>query len=352
MSWEDGDVLFGRPVPNEFRPLFELVRKMAGSEEEKARAIGLNLIHDHRISEARARHFTNLMKSAGAGTNELMQALDRYRREWIARLPDATFQHDDNSPNCVFDLAPETGLRSDLELVHVCNITQKLLKITDPAVRRSFPSLGLGGRYPESEAVVNDRLRTNLQGPERQASFVAAFLAFSEMASANNPWHPIWAASWDEFDRVANRSRPETWLEAVGLPCPPVPNWLMVLRYRVSDAKRVYRPTQLEAGAFPWHFPSPETKLPPVRGGHPMNLTNGGAAVQASGSLPSEFVHAEIRFAPEYWAAAGFLLRPTTAPTSGFLMGHRRMHHLSLCEEYGPEVIRRWMPDATKLLDD
>ena len=73
-------------------------------------------------------------------------------------------------------------------------------------------------------------------------------------------------------------------------------------------------------------------ETPPLRGGHPINLGNARAPGGSRGLL-SEFVHAEIPFTLEQWVNAGSLLEPTSESTLGFLMDHRRIHYLQLCED-------------------
>jgi len=310
----------------------------------------MNLIYDHRIPADRAMRFMSFMGPSvdSVDSDALVQALFAYRKEWIARQPHATFLNRvENLDNWVYDLAPGVGLSGDLELVNVCNITQKLLRIGNPRLKREVARLGLGRRNLENGRAIHQALRTTLYNQRRRKEFVEDFLRLLDLNRQTSPWHPVWVAGWTEFSTCIDRRRPESWLEAVGLPCPPEPNWLIVLRYPTTDAQHLYRPTQLEAGAFPWHFPSPKTKLPPLSGGHPMNLA--GAPMRSP--LCSEFVHEEIPFRPAYWEAGGELLHFTGSSTSGFLMGHRRLHYRALCAHYGVSPVVRWMPDPVKLPD-
>lgn len=340
-------VLFGREPTDDMGPLYRLARKMAGSEDEKIRALGLNLLYDHRIGEERGRAFLRLANGAveSGDVQTLMDALRAYRTTWIARLPDETFAHpQDNRENHVFDLAPERGLDPDLELAHVCNISAKLAQIRDPAARQRVARLGFGRGAREVSAV----LETLRGDAVRQRRFVEGFLQALELNRQTAPWHPVWAAGWDEFEQAIDPGRPESWMEAVGLQSPGEPQWLLVLRYRVAEARKLYRPTQLEAGSYAWHFPSPQCSWPPLRGGHPINLGNARTAVR-NHRLLSEFVHAEIEFKPEHWERAGSLLSPTNGPTPGILMEHRRIHYFQLCEAYRRDEVRQWMPDPGKL---
>jgi hypothetical protein len=345
------ELLFGRQPSHDMIPLSRLARQMANSEDEKTRAIGLNLLYDHRVGEERARAFWNLANGAITAGDpvRLIDALQGYRREWIARLPGDTFEHPtQNKQNHIFDLAPETGVDPDLELAHVCNVTQKLMYIRDPDVRRQVAGLGFGNRAFESPAAVSAVLDPLRGDAVRKRRFAERFLELLDVNRGASPWHPIWAAGWRELEQVMDPAKPESWLESVGLVCPNESQWILVLRYHAGDARKLYRPTQLEAGGYAWHFPSPICEAPPLRGGHPMNL---GSARTPGGSrgLLSEFVHAEIRFTPEHWVNAGSLLEPTSEVTPGFLMEQRRIHYLQLCEEYTRDAVSAWMPDPVKL---
>jgi len=341
-------MLFGREPPSELIHLDRVVREMAGSASERHRAIGLNLMHDHRVGEERALAFGRLANGSPASLDpdRLIGILQEYRREWIAQLPADTFAHPSaNKENHVFDLAPRAGLKPDLELVHVCNVTQKLIHIQDGAV---LARLGYGQRTYPNAAAVNGLLDTLRRDMPRKRSFVERFLSMLDLYRSRAPWHPVWAASWDEFAQLMDPASPESWLETVGLQSPPEAQWLLVLRYRAGDAKQLHRPTQLEAGGYAFHFPSPKCARPPLRGGHPMNLANARPPGRAS-KLISEFVHAEIGFDLEHWVAAGELLASTTSATPGVLMDHRRIHYLQLCEEYKRARVRRWMRDPITL---
>jgi hypothetical protein len=122
---------------------------------------------------------------------------------------------------------------------------------------------------------------------------------------------------------------------------------LLVLRYRASPKASpgldVYRPTQLEAGDFPFHFPSPDCAERRM-GGHPVNFGLG-----LSDLLVSEFIHREIRFHYEHWRDAGDLLERADSVNYGHLMGYRRRHYLVLKQEYGEENVENWMRDPVKL---
>lgn len=336
-------MLFGRPAPSELKPLEALAERLAQSISEPERAIGLNLVYDHRVSEVRALHFGRFLGSLPGGRGDveyLLETLRRYRQDWIAKRPLDTFEHpQDNHDN-------HTGLEEDRELIHVCNVTQRLSHI-DPAIRPLVPGIGLGNRAPTASEV-NRKLRTIQGDSAREDQWIAHFLRLLRLNSEVSPWHPVWAAGVSEFDSVlSERDSPEAWMEAVGLQVPAEVTWLLVLRYPVKDAGRLYRPTVLEAGKSTWHFPSPVCSLPPMKGGHPINFGIGWLRGGRQ-ALLSEYVHSEISFQPEHWVKGGRRLAATSGATAGPLMEHRRLHHALLCDVYGRAKVRKWMKEGTR----
>ena len=233
------EILFGRQPSRDMIPLYRLARQMANSEDEKTRAVGLNLLYDHRVGEERARAFVTLADGVikAGDADGLIDALRGYRREWIARLPGDTFEHPtQNKQNHVFNLAPETGVNPELELAHVCNVTQKLMFIQDPDVKRQVARLGFGNRAFESPAAVSAVLDPLRGDAVRKRRFVERFLELLDVNRGASPWHPIWTAGWQEFQQVMDPDKPESWLEAVGLVLPYRSQW--ILRVAIPRRKR------------------------------------------------------------------------------------------------------------------
>jgi hypothetical protein len=338
-------LLFCRPIPPPHDKFADAVYQLARSPKEQLRAIGLNLIYDHRVSESRANHFVSfVLKQAGSAKpteQSILNGLRDYRREFVAKSPELSFDEGrDKSLNYI---------EQTTDLVHVCNVTSKLIRISNytfgnPEIGNALTRLRLGKRGLNSPIAVDEELRPKFASDNGRSSFVDGFLDLLNVYSKIVPWNPIWLADWPAFDLTVGETVPSSWTESVGLPCAPAVEWVMVVRYPASAMKRLYRPTQLEAGDFPYHFPSPPCAECKV-GGHPMNMGN-----PASGRLLSEFIHTEIPFANRNWKEAGLRLGSTPLNRKyDVLMTYRRRHYELLTDSYGFEPVHSWMHDPTQL---
>jgi len=197
---------------------------------------------------------------------------------------------------------------------------------------------------------VDIKLRQRMQDPRRRFIFIDQLLTLFDVYRMANAWNPIWAASWDHFNRASIQGIPSSWLEAVGVPCDSGPSWLMLFRYSYpseppdpsNPRERLYRPTQLEAGIFPYHFPSP--KCAELKdGGQTMKLVENGLVEQF---LVSEYVHEEIKFTRDHWIAAEALLECAVVNSYQSLMSYRRRHRSLLGVIYGEQKVKKWMRNA------
>jgi hypothetical protein len=142
-----------------------------------------------------------------------------------------------------------------------------------------------------------------------------------------------WTGLWVEFEPLS-RSGALTWLEVFGLghhayPDPFIgPSWFVVLKYKISDCVCLLRPTILEGGDNPWHFP--------YRASAP--VANGGKTVIFGNSLHSgvaplaEFVHTAIHIKPTHlWAVDSYLPTSRTgAAVRSELINARNVHRSRL----------------------
>ena len=356
--------LFSRPVPPDspaFEELAEAVHKLAKSQNESHRAVAINLIHEHRVSEERARLFVEFLKTRPGVSRideaNLIAGLAEYRRTVVAKKPTESFgEHPKSSLNYI-DPA------SLPDLLHVCNVTRKLTQITKDSCNHKSVSDALGSMGLPTQEMKPDevdiKLRYRMRDTSRRFIFVEQLLHLFDLYRKANAWNPIWAASWDHFNSTSIQGIPSSWLEAVGVPCDSGPSWLMLFRYsypskpsdpsnpRPSDPpnrrEMLYRPTQLEAGIFPYHFPSPDcAKL--KDGGHTMHLIENGPVEPL---LVSEYVHEEIEFTSDHWFAAEALFERALVNSYQSLMSYRRRHHSLLGVAYGEKKVKKWMPNAT-----
>jgi hypothetical protein len=87
---------------------------------------------------------------------------------------------------------------------------------------------------------------------------------------------------------------------------------------------RLFRPTQLNAGWYAHHFPSPPQATVEM-GGHTMFLGHDDGRVTSPPAV-SEFLHQQVDFRIGNWTAGGSLLGFTGRPIKGLLDRQRRQH--------------------------
>lgn len=118
------------------------------------------------------------------------------------------------------------------------------------------------------------------------------------------PRHPTWAMplqDWDELERSGHvkADQPATWQCAVGVGSSlrrtgrnAYESVLLLFRYALRPGVKIFRPTQLEAGDYPYHYPSP-AEHPRDNGGLVMPLF-----VEQPEGLVREFVHETVMWEP------------------------------------------------------
>ncbi len=315
-------------------------------------AMMCNFRHDHRVSLARASHFdaTSGRPRSGAA---LKSALDTYFLNHVRRP---------RGPGDVWkppDFLEDT-LNGD-NMLKECNRDIELGTVLD-LNRLNGPlqwarSEGITGfkDYPDKGSSPRQRqewLAERLGAERERGDWIGRILAVAHKSSdarslLRPPFHPTWCTLWENLEPHLGGPADE-WAGVLGVSLNHevdaqgvVPHWLIVLRYRVGDAGVLCRPTLLDVGWSPYHFPSPPS-LPPVEGGRAMDIrpTPHGAL-----TLP-EFIHAQIPLAPRYWTAAGSQCQATSGRAPANVCELRQRHHDLLAAEHGADFIRSWMPHA------
>jgi hypothetical protein len=328
--------LFGREAPAGLTDLAASAAVLASSGDSHDRAAALNFVHDSRVSEGRAAHFLNWCRQTG-NTGGLDLAAEEYVREQVQRDSNASFLHSNNGNNRV---GSTDGPRGDDPLATVLDLTGLA------GVLRTGRLVGLADlqALPAAEAVTDEQIdrffeeRLRNSDPAIRDGTVETILRAIYLSGRR----PTWAAPWHKFFARIDYT-PESWLQAVGIPRATPARWILVLRYTASEARPLVRPTQLEAGWFGYHYPSPpgDSAGP---GGHAMSLRE-RMADQRLELLP-EYIHARIPFLLSHWIAAGRLCGVTTSTVGPVdrLMACRTAHHEDLVAEYGLGNIQGWMP--------
>ena len=135
-----------------------------------------------------------------------------------------------------------------------------------------------------------------------------------------------WAALRHEFDIHSSKGA-RFWLGLLGLghflyplgrQGTPKRQWFIVLSYDASGTNAVARPTVLEAGESPWHYPTPASR-PPSDGGRTMLLD---IARKDPGATPiTEFVHSDR----EFHTNNGWLVSQVELPVADENEGNREL---------------------------
>jgi len=314
--------------------------------DANARAVAWNLKHEHRVSDERGIHWADLM--AGPLSDSLKTALNVYG-DSVAARPFETYRHRVLNRNNI--LHP-----SDADLPGPGDTLVHVLDLTGPrsiAIWRDLKdqdSAGLLGDWDsngvDSLRPVLDKLLARRSIEEQLPLMRAFFSAYRGYLEKREPHGPIWAALWSKwFDRV-NRMRAESWASATGLCKLTPPNFLAILKYPADLGNPLIRPTQLEAGYFGRHFPSP----PCASAGH------GGRIVQGrSGNMNTnptkalrEFIHPPIQWTEHEWVASGLPVIETAfaVGAAGELASDRSGHWSDLCHEFGQAPVSTWMDPA------
>ncbi|MGA2742440.1 MAG: hypothetical protein ABSG65_34010 [Bryobacteraceae bacterium] len=198
---------------------------------------------------------------------------------------------------------------------------------------------------PRDSQQVNDFLSGRLTIPAQRESFLQATLRglrrYRKKIQRNI--RPTWVAEWNSLRPFLDPNRPERWLRAVGVASDD-PAWLAVFRYPVRRRGKqiqLFRPTQLDAGWYAHHFPSPPEAT--GGGGHTMYLLHPGEILPDPLGLVSEYLHIEIDLSIASWRAAGSLIGMARR-AAGTLDEQRSHHWLLLQENYGKSQILGWMP--------
>jgi hypothetical protein len=311
--------IFGRDTMAPHGRLGDLALECTHESEESLRAIGWNLLCDHRVSESRAAHFYEETGQPDT-VDKLKKAMVDYHKEWVCTKPHDTYlSRRLNGHNFV----SMSKLPKDLELANVLNVSSWLTKL-----RAKLPSLS---QQLEGE------LRS-LEQPETAITQIETFLdTLFAAINANRDGRPTWVARWKDFERSIERASVGTWNAAVGA-WVRRGSWQIVLRYPLSTVTELIRPTQLDTGLNQYHFPSPPFPRA-TRGGFTMLLRE----LSQTTPLISEWIHSPIDLKVDYWTAAGRLCAEIQDNAVPRLRLFRSQHRERLARRFLTEVTG-WLP--------
>jgi hypothetical protein len=297
------------------------------------RAMARNLMFDHRVSSQREAAFHPFANGAGRTLN-LHNAVVKYHKERIQLQPTPDFL--DTAINADNMISLPNGIlpTEEAELVRVLDLSG-LSRVFSWAIEQEQDEwkgkfVGLVKDFEDEQLAV--WLRENLQLADGAEDFICFILdVLNDYQKKKGPFHPTWATTWEAFRRY-EKALPDRWAQVLGI-VRKKSRWVVVLKYPVREAGHLVRPTQLEAGWYPFHFPSPPT-APLEGGGHPMDLL---VSSDVSPLLP-EYIHAQIAHHPTHLVCWGL-----AKPGKNRLRHQRIAHHQKLAGSY--DHVPAWMPD-------
>jgi len=318
----------------------ETLRRACASADPGLRAMARNLLGEHRVPKDRRDAFVG-----GAGSladmDRVRNALDRYQTNEVRPKKGGfppVYEQPENAENAV-------GFAAKAHLATVLDLTRLGRVWAEAGTAFHLEAFRFFRPTAPSPDQVNEFLSRHLETPAKAEAFLPdLFEALKQYRKKTAKWiDPTWAADWKSLRPFLDPGRPERWLQAVGVP-KDIGVWVAVVRYPAARVERIYRPTQLDAGWYARHFPSPP-HAPTAVGGHTMFLHPSTGAVAAHDVLVSEYIHAQVDFRMMDWRAAGRLVG--FAPLSGGVLDDQRAAHWKLLQrKYGETQVRLWMPEC------
>lgn len=312
----------------------------------KLRAIAINIICDHRVSEKREESLLGFFKRP-RDSLALRKAIVDYKRKKVRdrHLPEFAFREF----NELNHIPPEYwhGRNRDYPLVRVLDLTGLHNVFTwarDNDLGRPFDRFPGNPESPRFQDQVTNWLRRRIERSESEVmSFFDKVFALLDEAE---PYQPTWATTWQAFSDFADTA-PDDWLDQIGVESPNSGRWLIMLKYpiRALGRKSLVRPTQLDAGWYAFHFPTPRQNMS-AEGGHPMCLNTDSLP---DGLLP-EFVHTSIRHKTDHIVrrSDGFAIGQTAGTIREPFEELRVTHHGALQRKYGLSEVTDWMDDPNE----
>lgn len=313
---------------------------LAYSEGTEREVLGRNLAYDDRVSVERADAFAR--DARGAIDADFYNRLHQYHKRRIRTPAIPEFLNPDLNANNMLARQRSWTLGPNLKLVRIQELCGLFAILDAAGVVDPVP-----GTRPDASRVaawLSRKFDKHMDGdrvePDAAREVVEPILdALADHVRRPNYFHPSWcapAAHLRPHQKLLS-THPGLWLDFFGL-WNHEPQWFIVLEYEVREAGALCRPTQLDAGNYDLHYPSPGAVISRF-GGHPSNQS-----ADHDVDLMSEFVHAQIPHTLAQWKAAGAWLvryRPTVRLP---LRLCRERHCVKLKKRYGPDLIARWMP--------
>jgi hypothetical protein len=233
------------------------------------------------------------------------------------------------------------------QLVHVLDLTNRISRAVWQFGKDSGIA-GLSGLDLVSADSLAASLAQQLAGRpiSEQLPLMRAFFRAQELyTGTGEPYPPVWVALWRHWSLAIDLANSEFWASSMGLSKPKEGCWLAVLRYPAIRAGQLIRPTQLEAGWFGRHFPSPSV----------CTLGSGGrivhgldSAAAPAGNCLWEYLHKPIAWSEHDWLSSEMPVLRTARPVgpASRLLSDRELHWRRLSKEFGSQAVSSWMAKA------
>jgi len=301
------------------------------------RAMARNVQYDWRVSQAREKELTRVIPGACTGRS-LQQAIVDYHLDRVQTGPSPDYSSSDlNGENSIAGVDKDVPLARVVDLNGLRPVFAWARDDWDSDLSETFAKFPRDLTEQRVGAWLDGKLEASTEGEKTE--FVAAVLQAMNAYRRHTRYQPAWAAAWRAVEPHLGAGA-DRWVDVVGLYKPVRPVWVMVLRYKAGEAGMLIRPTQLDAGWYAHHFPSPPI-APLGDGGYAMDLGTAGRATR----LVPEFIHDPIDHFPRHWQDAGRLLDRTSHAGAEDLPGQRESHYQLLCRFHMREV-RAWMPQS------
>lgn len=308
------------------------------------RAMARNVRHDHRVSPEREADFQAFASKLGTDL-DLHNAIVQYHKERIRFRPDPEFLNRTINESNLIILPNDVFPSEDTELVRVLDLSGLNRVFAWAKKKERWKPKFVELENPNNDTIVYNWLKKNLpeQVKEQARNFIGFILEVLNDSQIDQPFQPVWATTWKAFTPYKDCD-PQRWVQLLGVR-KEQPSCLVLLKYTVKEAGTLVRPTQLEAGWYECHFPSPPTARLEI-GGHPMDLQlppkiHHTQPAKTQTPLP-EYLHKQIKHPPQHLLDWGFV----EFPKRQNLRLQRIAHHQKLVKHYGDEV-HSWMSAST-----
>lgn len=312
---------------------------MVNDTDHFVATMGWNLFHDRRIGAKRFQQFADRAAAVSnrlSDSSRIKDAVQDYHVRFVQEELNPSFLSSENDNN-FHDASGALGAPHHSKLlIRVLNLSG-MHSVFERACLDGVPEFSDYDRStgsPRRRLARTDWLDLKLKEFLAQPTLgyqvarldshpiLAALLKFMSANRTAFPFEPAWVSLWSDF-RDHDWHSPKRWHELVGLRPPQQDAWFLLLRYPARFAGRMVRPTQLDGGWYPQHFPVPPSALV----GHTMEMNH---ARRLSRPLP-EYIHQQIDHSSKHLFALGRVSAPFS---SGALVPPQRRHYGVLAQHY------------------